>query len=90
MRFGARSGCAHSTPLPTTNAGTFTSKETDVEAQQEQQEQPPEQLQTVMLDVGGMMCGGCSAAVKNILLQQPGVKAAAVNLITHAAAVTVL
>lgn len=42
-----------------------------------------------MLDVSGMMCGGCSAAVKNILLKQPGVQGAAVNLITHAAAVTV-
>lgn len=42
-----------------------------------------------MLDVSGMMCGGCSASVKNILLKQPGVQGAAVNLITHAAAVTV-
>jgi Cu2+-exporting ATPase len=42
-----------------------------------------------MLDVSGMMCGGCSASVKKILQQQPGVQNAAVNLITHAAAVTV-
>lgn len=36
-----------------------------------------------------MMCGGCSAAVKGILLKQPGVEAAAVNLLTETAAVTV-
>lgn len=35
------------------------------------------------------MCGGCSAAVKGMLLKQPGVEAAAVNLLTETAAVTV-
>eukprot|EP00775_Hariotina_reticulata_P002843 gene2843-3136_t len=35
-----------------------------------------------------MKCGGCSAAVKNILLKQPGVQTAAVNLLTETAAVT--
>lgn len=48
-----------------------------------------QQLQTLVLDVGGMKCGGCSAAVKSILLKQPGVKGAAVNLLTESAAVTV-
>lgn len=43
----------------------------------------------MVLDVGGMKCGGCSAAVKNILLKQPGVQTAAVNLLTETAAVTV-
>jgi copper chaperone CopZ len=62
--------------------------DSDIEQQQQQQPQQP-QRETVMLDVKGMMCGGCSAAVKSILLQQPGVQGAAVNLITHAAAVTV-
>lgn len=42
-----------------------------------------------MLDVKGMMCGGCSAAVKGMLVKQPGVEAAAVNLLTETAAVTV-
>ena len=43
----------------------------------------------VVLDVSGMKCGGCSAAVKRILLQQPGVHAAAVNLLTETAVVQV-
>jgi len=34
-----------------------------------------------------MKCGGCSAAVKRILLQQPGVVGAAVNLLTDTAVV---
>lgn len=42
-----------------------------------------------MLDVRGMKCGGCSAAVKRILLQQPGVRGAAVNLLTETAVVRV-
>jgi copper chaperone CopZ len=44
---------------------------------------------TVVLDVGGMKCGGCSAAVKRMLLGHPGVAAAAVNLLTETAAVQV-
>jgi len=43
----------------------------------------------VLLDVEGMKCGGCSAAVKRILEQQPGVRAASVNLLTNIAAVEV-
>jgi copper chaperone CopZ len=43
----------------------------------------------VILDVGGMKCGGCSAAVKRILLQQPRVLGAAVNLLTETAVVQV-
>lgn len=34
-----------------------------------------------------MKCGGCSAAVKRMLLAQPGVAAAAVNLLTETAVV---
>lgn len=45
--------------------------------------------QPVVLDVRGMKCGGCSAAVKRILLQQPGVAGAAVNLLTETAVVRV-
>lgn len=67
-------------------AGTFAPSSTE-SSDVEQGEEPAKQ--TVMLDVSGMMCGGCSAAVKNILVKQPGVQGAAVNLITHAAAVTV-
>lgn len=36
-----------------------------------------------------MKCGGCSAAVKRMLLTKPGVANAAVNLLTETAAVTV-
>lgn len=41
----------------------------------------------VLLNVGNMKCGGCSAAVKRILLQQPGIAGAAVNLLTETAVV---
>jgi Cu2+-exporting ATPase len=61
-------------------AGSFTPDE-------DQEQQPL--LQTVVLDVGGMKCGGCSAAVKSMLLKHPGVQGAAVNLLTESAAVTV-
>jgi copper chaperone CopZ len=40
-----------------------------------------------VLTVQGMKCGGCSAAVKRILLQQPGVNSAAVNLLTETAVI---
>lgn len=43
----------------------------------------------IVLDVSGMKCGGCSAAVKRMLLQQPGVASAAVNLLTGTAAIQV-
>ena len=43
--------------------------------------------QTVMLDVSGMKCGGCSASVKRILLSNEGVQHAAVNLLTETAVV---
>jgi copper chaperone CopZ len=41
----------------------------------------------VVLEVGGMKCGGCSAAVKRMLLQRPDVESAAVNLLTETAAI---
>jgi copper chaperone CopZ len=44
---------------------------------------------SVLLDVGGMKCGGCSAAVKTILLKQSDVVGAAVNLLTETAVVQV-
>ena len=37
--------------------------------------------------MGGMKCGGCSAAVKRMLAARPDVESAAVNLITETAAV---
>ena len=40
-----------------------------------------------MLDVSSMKCGGCSAAVKRILLSKPGVHSAAVNLLTECAVI---
>ncbi|KAK9077139.1 hypothetical protein SSX86_005475 [Deinandra increscens subsp. villosa] len=41
----------------------------------------------IILDVGGMTCGGCSASVKRILESQPLVSAASVNLTTETAIV---
>ena len=38
-----------------------------------------------MLDVSGMKCGGCSAAVKRILMENADIKSAAVNLLTESA-----
>lgn len=42
----------------------------------------------IVLDVTKMMCGGCSSAVKNILVKHPAVVDASVNLITASAVVT--
>ncbi|KAF7849184.1 hypothetical protein BT93_L1151 [Corymbia citriodora subsp. variegata] len=41
----------------------------------------------IILDVGGMTCGGCAASVKRILENQPQVSAASVNLTTETAIV---
>ncbi|KAK9007817.1 hypothetical protein V6N11_074734 [Hibiscus sabdariffa] len=41
----------------------------------------------VILDVGGMTCGGCAASVKRILENQPQVSSASVNLTTETAIV---
>ena len=43
--------------------------------------------EAVVLEVGSMKCGGCSAAVKRILMACPEVDSAAVNLLTETAAV---
>ena len=42
-------------------------------------------VQTVVLDVEGMKCGGCVRAVERTLLDQPGVRRADVNLVSRAA-----
>ncbi|XP_041011781.1 copper-transporting ATPase PAA1, chloroplastic-like isoform X2 [Juglans microcarpa x Juglans regia] len=41
----------------------------------------------IILDVGGMTCGGCAASVKRILESQPQVSSANVNLVTETAIV---
>ncbi|KAK9174904.1 hypothetical protein WN944_026908 [Citrus x changshan-huyou] len=41
----------------------------------------------IILDVGGMTCGGCAASVKRILESQPQVSSASVNLTTETAIV---
>ncbi|CAK9163122.1 unnamed protein product [Ilex paraguariensis] len=41
----------------------------------------------IILDVGGMTCGGCAASVKRILESQPHVSSASVNLTTETAIV---
>jgi copper chaperone CopZ len=46
-----------------------------------------EQTDAILLDVGGMKCGGCSAAVKRLLAARPEVQAASVNLVTGSAVV---
>ena len=48
-----------------------------------------EEGEAVLLDVGGMKCGGCSAAVKRILSSRPEVTGLSVNLLTESAAVRV-
>ena len=42
-------------------------------------------MQTVVLDVEGMKCGGCVRAVERTLQEQPGVQRADVNLVSRAA-----
>ena len=42
-------------------------------------------VQTVVLDVEGMKCGGCVRAVETTLLDQPGVQRADVNLVSRSA-----
>ena len=42
-------------------------------------------MQTVVLDVEGIKCGGCVSAVERTLLEQPGVQRADVNLVSRAA-----
>ncbi|CAM0901542.1 unnamed protein product [Alopecurus aequalis] len=42
---------------------------------------------TIILDVGGMSCGGCAASVKRILESEPQVQSATVNLATEMALV---
>ncbi|KAL6648703.1 hypothetical protein ACP70R_012927 [Stipagrostis hirtigluma subsp. patula] len=42
---------------------------------------------TVLLDVGGMMCGGCAARVRAVLAADARVETAAVNLLAESAAV---
>ncbi|XP_022922942.1 copper-transporting ATPase PAA1, chloroplastic isoform X1 [Cucurbita moschata] len=41
----------------------------------------------IILDVGGMTCGGCAASVKRILENQPQVSSASVNLTTETAVI---
>ncbi|KAG9451527.1 hypothetical protein H6P81_011492 [Aristolochia fimbriata] len=43
----------------------------------------------LILDVGGMTCGGCAASVKRILESQPQVSSASVNLATETAVIWV-
>eukprot|EP01018_Ginkgo_biloba_P004940 Gb_21177 [translate_table: standard] len=42
---------------------------------------------SVLLDIGGMMCGACSARVRNLLLSDSRVESAAVNMVTEVAAI---
>lgn len=43
--------------------------------------------ESVLLDVSGMMCGGCAASVRRTLANDPRVAHAAVNLLTGTAAI---
>ena len=44
-------------------------------------------IETITLDVTGMMCASCASVVEKQLTQQPGVKSATVNLVTELATV---
>ena len=57
------------------------------ELEQAVEEDTTAKTMPVLLTVANMKCGGCSAAVRRILLQQPGVAGAAVNLLTETAVV---
>ncbi|CAN1141776.1 Copper-transporting ATPase PAA1, chloroplastic [Linum perenne] len=52
-----------------------------------QEEGSRQSSDVIMLDVGGMSCGGCAASVKRILENQPQVSSASVNLTTETAIV---
>lgn len=56
----------------------------EVEAESEAQEASSE---VVLLDVEGMMCGGCVARVRSLLTSQESVDTAAVNMLTETAAI---
>jgi len=47
----------------------------------------PANFTRLTFDVGGMKCAGCVKAVEDVLLQQPGVQSATVNLVTEVALV---
>ncbi len=66
------------------------SAETNSPSTEVQAESRPEGhgSETLSLAVEGMKCAGCSSAVERKLLQQPGVEAAMVNLVTKVATVT--
>ncbi|BAZ66137.1 cation-transporting P-type ATPase [Fischerella sp. NIES-4106] len=49
--------------------------------------EPTSTTEKIILDVGGMKCGGCVKAVERQLVQSPGVKSASVNLATEIAVV---
>ncbi len=57
-------------------------------ATQTEHNAPDNELEILSLAVEGMKCAGCSSAVERKLLQQPGVEAAMVNLVTKVATVT--
>ena len=42
-------------------------------------------MRSVLLDIEGMKCGGCVQAVEKILLNQPNISQASVNLVTRSA-----
>uniref|UniRef100_A0A0D9X943 HMA domain-containing protein n=1 Tax=Leersia perrieri TaxID=77586 RepID=A0A0D9X943_9ORYZ len=46
-----------------------------------------QEADVIILDVGGMSCGGCAASVKRILESEPQVRSATVNLATEVALV---
>ena len=47
-----------------------------------------QQLKTVQLDVEGMSCASCAAAVERILQRLPGMEEASVNLVMNSAVIT--
>ncbi|XP_024397738.1 copper-transporting ATPase PAA2, chloroplastic [Physcomitrium patens] len=59
----------------------------DIQTVAVEAEQEPASSDVVLLDVEGMMCGGCVARVRNLLTSREFVETAAVNMLTETAAI---
>ncbi|XP_051183175.1 copper-transporting ATPase PAA2, chloroplastic [Lolium perenne] len=70
------------TPAPTPRATAEPSASTSSAV-----DAAPATSATVLLDVGGMMCGGCAARVRSVLAADARVESVAVNLLAESAAV---
>ena len=85
------SEAARCSPKPLLHCGNLRNvlSQRRAEAQAVAVEVEQEQIasEVVLLDVQGMMCGGCVARVRNLLLSHEQVQSAAVNMLTETAAI---